>query len=304
MVSFAAIALTLQTTGQFPVVVVERPEVPFTGREATVESKETETQGIKVILPTDISKKSLDSVLGFFGKCKIAKIGRKDISESLQFWTPDGTPVKPGPNEVPLGLEKQMLVGEHCFLFLAPPPTGMPHSSEDKPAFQLMSTLPALALVNEGVFQQWVKVGVLKSKFVNFRLGVRMSEYLGSLPTKSGSSQTFDGLEVKVGDPIPNQTDKRAHIEVRLVGKQANKPIMVMPMIDWDAYQKDMKGNDEVKNASSATLIRQPGEALSAEVRRFDVSADIPLKYWSGVQVNKITTIQAYISHLPSEPKK
>lgn len=304
MVSFAAIALTLQATGQFPVVVVERPEVPFVGQDATVESKEKETQGLKVILPTGISKKSFDSILEYLGQYKVAKIGRKETAETMLFWTPDGKPATVAPNEVPVNLTKQMKVGEHCFLFLAPPPTGMPKSAEDKPAFQLMSSVPALVMVNEGIFQQWVRVGALKSKYVNFRLGVRMSEYLGSLPTKPGSTQTVEGIEVKVGDPIPNPTDKRAHIEVRLAGKLANKQIMVMPIIDWEAVQKDAKANDEISNSSSARLIRQAGETLNPDVQRFDVSADIPLKYWSGFQINKITQVQAYISHLPTEPAK
>lgn len=295
---FAAMVQTRQVS---PFQIVPASQFPFDRKQAILDSGEHDPVGAFLVNDNGVSDKAYEAIVQNPDCIKVVKLVRKE-SSGLSAWTPDGKPL-PTPTEIDAKFIADFEPGDVGMELTLPFIATYGNSAADKPGIALtLGTAKKSTIVPGPGPTVLQKIGMATGKFANIRFSVRVSQFVTKVPKETGLTKTFDDVTYTITGPIASTTDKLEHLEVVQRGVPSLGSFSLMPGIDWNSYEKDHSvGNRRMQGG--AKLIKPDNGTPPQDELHYDIRSNIPVRYWSGINVYRNSTVQGYFGHVAMQPQ-
>lgn len=300
MVYWLLLSALAKVSDRLPVSFIPMSQLPFAKDEYVTESKSDEKLGIVLATDDRIPHQALEAISKYSRAFEVVKLAKLDSSGKVQSWDSSGKALNENTEAYSPQLLDIIRGGNLAFLTNRNGFMTIPETATSEPEFEFHFAKPRQTIFFDGPNADWVfNLGPQTAKFVNIRMSFKVMLYVGSIPVKAGSKETIEGTSVSV-DEIPEQPTNGG---ARLVVSQNQLPgagyLTLHPVFDWAAIKAAGLKIVPESVEFDYRMIRAQGRPTPGAMR-FNLTANVPLKYWKGITLIRYADVAGYLSHVPA----
>ena len=295
-------SLAFPTAGGIPVQIVPESSFPFERQQTVLESGSGDKFGLTLVNDFTTSDKAYEAIEEAAKSIQVIQVSRLEADGRLTSWYPDGRPISGEAMPIDPKFLADVKPGEVGIVWQLPR-YKQPTTPTD-PANVTISIqgLSRPAVIDPKRYAVWQKIGAPTFKFANIRVNSNVANYIGTISKEIGAETKVGEVTYKVVGIMPEQPDKREHLEILQSGLPNLGNLSLFPVVDFAAVERDL-GPVKGRNAqANGRVFKKEGETPNPDELHWNLSANQPVKYWSTINVYRNSGVRGFLSHLAVQP--